>query len=828
MAPRRRPTAAHSGYSRSVVGVHATALILAAARPRRTIGVLGVADDLSVVDMAGEKRVPSSSLVIFGRSWLVCTSPNQRFQATPGPRFSRWPFCVEDGVVHHKKMPSVSWRATQSALRSAGVGCLALLAPVGPAWASVCPNESLRAELDSVELPDCRAYELVSPAIKYGWPVSLSQVSSDGDRAIALSLGGLPGSDQIALLNYYELVREPEGWKTAPLNMPTGYVTPGGPTLLAASPDLSHGLFEYRSSAIADARNTAFYVRGLPGGSLEEAGPRISLAALQSTPASDTLNSSVPSVSGDMSHVLFTLNGPEYVFEELLDYVWPGDTTALRQSGVGWTSLYEYGGTTGPAPLLVGVDGGGRLISQCGTSLGYPSGGRFTALQADELYNALSTPDGSRIFFTVAAGPCGEGAGPPVNELYAREEYSAGVWRTVAISEPTSGPGGDCSACAVADPQDAVFQGASEDGSKVFFLSWQRLLKGAEGQNLYEYDFDAQSGLKVLLVAPNVQGVARVAENGSRVYFVAQGVLTLAANPVGDVARAGADNLYAYDTRTAESSFVGGLAAGDERDWQTEDNRPVDVTPDGRFLVFSSSADLTPGDGSSSPQVFEYDSHTNTLVQVSRVQGGRGGEFAAEIANPNYTGSVDPSAQWTSVSNDGSVVVFQSEAALTPHAIVGYVNVYEYQDGRVSLISDGQDRSIGPGGIDSVSLLGVDGSGRDIFFTTADRLAPQDGDTQEDVYDARVGGGFLTTPRAACEGDGCQGGLAGDPSFAVPGSLSQPVGKRVPAPAVKPVAKAKAKRKAMRAKGRRKVRKVKGRPKVRKVKPKHKARRERA
>jgi hypothetical protein len=70
-----------------------------------------------------------------------------------------------------------------------------------------------------------------------------------------------------------------------------------------------------------------------------------------------------------------------------------------------------------------------------------------------------------------------------------------------------------------------------------------------------------------------------------------------------------------------------------------------------------------------------------------------------------------------------------------------------------------------------VWLIGATPSGSDVFFTTADPLVPGDTDTQVDIYDARVDGGFPapTTPRS-CEGEGCQGPPATPPVFGAPGS----------------------------------------------------------
>ena len=105
------------------------------------------------------------------------------------------------------------------------------------------------------------------------------------------------------------------------------------------------------------------------------------------------------------------------------------------------------------------------------------------------------------------------------------------------------------------------------------------------------------------------------------------------------------------------------------------------------------------------------------------------------------------------VSGDGSTVVFTSRAALTAEAVPaselpaeeGTGSAYEYRssvgvggsimDGDVYLISDG---AAAP----RTAALGLDASAGDVFFHTSDSLVPQDSDSQFDVYDARVDGGF--------------------------------------------------------------------------------------
>jgi len=164
-----------------------------------------------------------------------------------------------------------------------------------------------------------------------------------------------------------------------------------------------------------------------------------------------------------------------------------------------------------------------------------------------------------------------------------------------------------------------------------------------------------------------------------------------------------------------------------------------------------------------------------------------------------------PAGYWRdlTVSADGSYVFFQSTDALTPGAFdneltfdgSGYANnVYEYHDGNVYLISGGHDPNA-KGNQPAVRLVGTDASGDDVFFMTAEQLVPQDTDTNMDVYDARVDGGFpvpLSPPE--CSGDGCQGPLSPAPTLLAPGSEFQ-AGEAGPlavsAPAAAPKAKAK-------------------------------------
>jgi hypothetical protein len=255
------------------------------------------------------------------------------------------------------------------------------------------------------------------------------------------------------------------------------------------------------------------------------------------------------------------------------------------------------------------------------------------------------------------------------------------------------------------------------------------------------------------------------------------------------------------------------------------------ITPDGRFLVFTSTTErLTPDDTSTAPQVFEYDSQTGVLTRISIGQDGYNdngntstGQLSIDHSSYGSSTPIKYSSALT-VSADGSYVVFQSTDGLTPQALNQVVigeqtsvtgrekvyanNIYEYHDGNVYLISDGHDLS--KIGVKSgVLLLGTDESGADVLFTTADPLAPSDIDSNLDIYDARVDGGFpAPVVRQQCGGDECQGVLSSAPVLLAPGSEFQAGGNpplAAPSPVAKPTAKKVAKKKTGKKAKRRKT-----------------------
>jgi hypothetical protein len=650
-------------------------------------------------------------------------------------------------------------------------------------------------------LPDGRAYEMVTPPRKNAalvggaFIVAPADLADDGSRMIKSSIQCFGGSLSCTATRQMEgepfaFDRTSSGWVTTPLAPP---VTPSG----------SNSSWMYSANTTASLYSSPNSLHGEddwivrhPDGSFSEMGPVTdpSAGALGYYPFGSTSRIA----SADLSRLVWNAGQPFWSFD-------PGQAAQY--------SVYEYAGFDNTQPVLVGVTGGAGstdLISTCGTVTGGTSNGARPG---------VLSADGHTVYVTVSA--CASGAGVnastpvPADAIYARIDGS----RTVAISQRSPD---DCTtvACQTSPAQDADFQGASNDGSRVFFTSTQQLTDdatqdpldgagsrgdssrlgcfnttGANGCNLYLYD-DPQhgpTGHNLIDVSagdssghgPRVQGTMAISTDGTHVYFVAAGVLTSTPNGNGAVARDGAKNLYLYERDAVHPNgrtvfvarLIGDHQAQDSIQWHSDGPNMSNVTPDGRYLVFSSANRLTSDEvnANGTQQLFRYDAETGELLRLSvgehgyNDNGNRGIGDTTFVPANQFLFHAGPTRSDPTMSHDGAYVFFQSPSALTPGALDDVpiddsgslaLNIYEYHDGHVSLITDGTDTTktmIGPTS-SSVALFGTDVSGQSVFFRTASRLVPQDTDTADDFYDARVGGGFPFTPAPEpCGGDACHG-----------------------------------------------------------------------
>jgi hypothetical protein len=672
-------------------------------------------------------------------------------------------------------------------------------------------------------LPDARRYEMVSPPHKNAALLGVAllslfpEVSPDGSRLMTTAVQCFAGAGSCMGLyggrlgSAYALSRTSTGWLPTALS-PAATEFPVN-AMRAFSAGTGSALYTVPSSS-GTVENERFYARNSANGAFAEIGP-VSPVFPAGTP--DAVYA-----TEDDSHVLW--EAPPS---------WPLDETVSATSST--TSLYEYSGLDNTQPLLVGVTGGQHstsLVSVCGTH----------ATPGEQRPGVLSA-DGRAVFFTAVKCKAGSGTNSetrvPADEVYARLDGEGPEARTVPLSRPSPSECG--SVCQTSAPSNATFVGAAANGSNAFFTTAQQLTDAAtSGQtNLYLYDFSNPRGHNLIDVSagdpagPGVQGVTALSPDGSHVYFVATGALTPKPNGQGQQALEGAENLYVYERDATQPNgrltFIATLSSADHNEFA----RPspllaANVTPEGRFLVFTSHARLTADDTSLSgaAQVFRYDAQTGALSRISVGNGGFGdsGNRSGPTQCAGLAGAcsedahIVPSEQRPrrdpTMSDDGSRVFFQSPVGLTPHAIddvsvgtdtssqqVVYAqNVYEWEQegvgscpagraaGCVFLISDGRDvsRDAGQiaeycglsGGFSAVCLLGTDTTGSNAFFTTVDSLVPSDTDTQLDYYDARVcsAASACIEPTAPalppCQGEVCHGTPAGTPPPPVAPSMT--------------------------------------------------------
>lgn len=703
-------------------------------------------------------------------------------------------------------------------------------------------------------LPDGRAYELLTPPDKgssedmfalteiihnefrnhdVGFPSeSGEEFLLETDGAFGSSCGGSGSSFAASAENVYVFRRDAGArcWQMLPLASPdlgvqsvaAGVFDPSDFSLVAFGDELG-------SIGGSGGRDNVSLL-GAPGSGPLCEGSVVSsdcYEKLHSEAVSEVTGTRFVGASRDLSHI---------VLESTDHTVVPG---VDEGQDAGTHALWEW---DGGEFKLVSVNPEGAPF-QCGAMLGQ---GYENVNGGGEQHNAVSA-DGQKVFFT-APDPrvvnddhsypgCWEGTtgGPQTNspQLYV---HSGG--RTVEVSRPEAGVSDPT--CPDSVEREAchlsVYVGASEDGSKVFFLTDGELTQEAvelklEDPELYEYETETGKLIRVSAGEPGYRGAAGVSTvpaisaDGSSVYFTAFAALAPGAT-VYDRAEPGPVNLYRYETEVGRTVYVGtvdtrdypqlatgrwwgektteirsgGVALGTHANWYT--------TPDGRYLLFSSIADLTgystaeakhsgPEDcpaieaevvSGHCDEVYRYDADAAEKGEPSIicVSCDRSGE--SPVSNAFFAttaGSEEPAAgPVRAMSDDGSCVFFDSADPLVKQADNHTLDVHEWEaygalgckpaeggggcellQGCIYLIGSGDDPS-------PSYFLGASANGSNVFFGTHAQLVAQDTDTAGDLYDARIGGGFPVRGTVGeCEDGGCST-PALEPIDATPSSLT--------------------------------------------------------
>jgi hypothetical protein len=572
-----------------------------------------------------------------------------------------------------------------------------------------CPNEALRNPF-SIKLPDCRAYELVTPPNTNGRPptgVAFSGVyfatleaAPDGNRASFLIEGGtIPGFEGAGAFNgdLYLSTRSSEGWTTE-VTGPSGKEAVG-PNPGSVSPDQTYSFWE-------DAKNLTPYVR-YPDGHSAIVG-RGSLA--------DDLHVEPDLLTENGGHIIFASKkgtsvpleedapsaGIAAVYDRTADEVThvvsllPGNVTPTGEENARY-----LGASEGGEGIAFSIQGTIYLRLHNAETFKVAGPGSTFAGVVDE---------GNRIFYL-------EGG-----DLFA---FDAGAEETIPFS--SSG--------------DVTPVNVAENGVRAYFVSPSALTgepnpAGEEAvggkENLYLSEEGAISFVGIV-TERDVEGESR---------------------PDGVVGGLG---LWTY-------SLKEGKPAAD----------PSRTTPSGVTFLFESRANLTGFDSHGFVEIYRYDFAQDRLDCLSCSPAGTPPTSDASLQSiAESQPSLLPFSARAKIANqspDGRRVFFQTPEQLVIGDTDGKLDVYEWEEeglgscatpsGCIYLISSGESAS-------PDFLYSMSATGDDVFFRTSDLLLPRDVEATVSIYDARVDGGFAepSKPVPCTEGETCRPAPTPTPSL---------------------------------------------------------------
>jgi hypothetical protein len=576
-----------------------------------------------------------------------------------------------------------------------------------------CPNDALRAG-SSAALPDCRAYELVSPADTNGR--SIKGAGGGGDRfamvqaapsgnALSFEMRGgvLPGTEGSGGFygDPYRATRSASGWSTV-LTGPTGSEA-DQPQAGSVSPDQRH-LFSMASgegTAVVGEQET-HYIR-YPDGHAELVG-RGSLGT-------------EPEAIGK----LITENGTHIVFQTRNIFGTPSLQLEPNAPPTGTTAVYDR--TPDEVTHVVSLLPGNVTPTKDSAYLGASADGVGIAFEIDgNLYLRLGNATTFQIGTKGAkfAGVSEEGGRVFYLEGGDLLAFDTGTEEVIEFTETG----------------DAVPVNVAPEGSRAYFVSEEEIAGSGSNPNGDE----PQAGEQNL-------------------YRSDEGAISF----VGTVTERDVEGI------NTAGGKIDGLGLWMQAAQGHPETDPSRLTPDGGVFLFQSRENLDGYEPGEFPQVYRYDSGASLLeclscppTKTSPIEGASLQSFAfTDLASPFQNGFVP------NLRADGARAFFESTEALVSSDTDGVRDVYEWEEagvgsctragGCIYLISTGHSAR-------GNYLFGHSASGDDVFFTTGDVLVGGDEDTVS-VYDARVNGGFAEPEPVICLEEVCKPGITPPPSL---------------------------------------------------------------
>jgi hypothetical protein len=594
----------------------------------------------------------------------------------------------------------LAFACAASASASLIVMVVLLLTFVAPAAASEgCPNEARREEQGAAgrALPDCRAYELASPAympspayehyfngvpplantgFETEEPVRLPNVQNTVSIAIngnaALFSAQEPNSQADGYNNNLSR-RGPNGWVGENIEPPQS--RHGFLCLVASYAGFSQNLEQivFRDGYTEDQTGGQHrYIedcghdepRLVPG---ESEGSANLFLRDTATGSFQLLNVTPPGVkSYDPWFAAISADGSHVVFQSRALLTPDAPSTEFDGYGSNEYCANEFGdvyvSSAGTLHLLTVLPNGTPVRGTLAGARPFPAGCHVLPVQSSRFTHSVSA-DGERMLFYGGGGFKFKGPSEPNipidypyihGGLYLRQHPAADQSALNGAGECTEAakactiqidlPGGGSGSRG-----GGQFQWASADTSKVFFTDEEKLTSDSTGQagkpDLYEYDLEKPQGQRLTDLTANagepaeVLGVSGASEDGSYVYFVAKGVLNgTQENSQHANAQAGKANLYLRYAGATTFIVTLDAAGGDRCDW-TAFCLSSRVSANGAFIAFDSIDSLT---GYDNHPVHPEACEPTTLVPSSpcmetfryAVASGAHGELTCASCNP--------------------------------------------------------------------------------------------------------------------------------------------------------------------------------------------------
>lgn len=590
-------------------------------------------------------------------------------------------------------------------------------------------------------------YELVSPADPNGSEANPSLISTDGNRINYIpgkqAFGGAESQHGVA--DIYLGTRTASGWETTSMN-------PAQDVVLGNLTDTTADL----GTQMAETQTQEQFERGAVTPRLVRPGDLHYKAFPELRDLTGTTVGSTPlwnlhyGASDDLSHL--------YVSTTRERILLPTDVVNVPQTPSAVDHLYDVTADP-PAIRSVTLDNfGNNLAPVCMASDqgGYATNGSSNGRSA----NSISA-DGSKIFFSAQPGTPVTSCAEIPKRVYARINAA----ETVEISAS------ECQPACASPLSDAFYAGATNDGSKVAFMTNQQLLNADTdaSRDLYLYDFAKPAGQHLSLASKGdatdptpgngaqIQNIVNMSDDGSHIYFVAAGVLTTGLNSFGQGALGGANNLYLYEPGSGKTAFIARLDASDADLWlpqQITNNQLSDAT--GRILLMGLKTQVGPGDTDAVTDLYRFDAQARQIIRVTP-----GNTADAVESPPGGYGNAAVSKR-SVISADGSTIAFGTAASLQSSDTNGVRDLYLWREGTVSLIGAGSwSRGVSSG------LVSTDGD--EVVFSTAAKLVPKDANSSVSTYVARTGPDVeppIVPPAPPCDTSAlCRGPVAAVPAI---------------------------------------------------------------